>query len=720
MDPPPDDEEYASSHLYRIDRDEDLVASYWRTHRKPATYSEEHTMGLQQEPFVRRQQRNNKIAPAISSARSSQFSPTHPNTAISSPPTSPFFSSDDMGSVSAPLKVWQKSSMRNPNVYSRSPGNPSPPASLEDMSRVERSALCFGGSLPKLGQKSHKRTKESRKGKGKDQDRSDVIIDTSGCSNNMPQNSLSSQETPPGSNKSIPSATNESINVTSDSTSFSCADNMADSCGSTQPQASGSTQPTSDFNGSGSGSGNGTLEHSKKQRPTIPRIIIPDGTSINLSTPPTTPRPQVRQIRPRQMPVPIWPSRFIQFRDRLKASRRMAFFKWSKPSVPTEQIAQGQNANPKEPEPTTAPTEAALAHPDTTAATNGDPALTHLGFSPAFGILGIPFYSTVPESETSSQKDIWWDYEDSDDEPSHGGWCSKERWRHVFCTGPGLTNTGKRLVTTTLGLVVILALALTALGRIRNQNQVSDVIPESLDGKVFEAQVMVIRDFQEQRANMTLEKRQGEASDERLKGTKIPFWEHTLRKGCFRELCEIEDTWNEFIAFMNPVSFGINLPQNWPSLCNSCIEISRNQFVYQTTVRVLGDLSQCDTTPPPPSSTVPTTPSPISASKIQPVVNTGRAPPPSSPIPHKNHGHRTRTSVRKPTISKSTSKPLFQTPDARKAALPKRQVEAAQETFPTLIVDPATFSNLTEYDSVNAIQSKEKLLVQFRFVLCDD
>ncbi|KAF9020685.1 hypothetical protein BGZ52_002389, partial [Haplosporangium bisporale] len=488
MDPPPDDEEYASSHLYRIDRDEDLVASYWRTHRKPATYSEEHTMGLQQEPFVRRQQRNNKIAPAISSARSSQFSPTHPNTAISSPPTSPFFSSDDMGSVSAPLKVWQKSSMRNPNVYSRSPGNPSPPASLEDMSRVERSALCFGGSLPKLGQKSHKRTKESRKGKGKDQDRSDVIIDTSGCSNNMPQNSLSSQETPPGSNKSIPSATNESINVTSDSTSFSCADNMADSCGSTQPQASGSTQPTSDFNGSGSGSGNGTLEHSKKQRPTIPRIIIPDGTSINLSTPPTTPRPQVRQIRPRQMPVPIWPSRFIQFRDRLKASRRMAFFKWSKPSVPTEQIAQGQNANPKEPEPTTAPTEAALAHPDTTAATNGDPALTHLGFSPAFGILGIPFYSTVPESETSSQKDIWWDYEDSDDEPSHGGWCSKERWRHVFCTGPGLTNTGKRLVTTTLGLVVILALALTALGRIRNQNQVSDVIPESLDGKVFEAQ----------------------------------------------------------------------------------------------------------------------------------------------------------------------------------------------------------------------------------------
>ncbi|KAF9097260.1 hypothetical protein BGX23_009379 [Mortierella sp. AD031] len=44
---------------------------------------------------------------------------------------------------------------------------------------------------------------------------------------------------------------------------------------------------------------------------------------------------------------------------------------------------------------------------------------------------------------------------------------------------------------------------------------------------------------------------------------------------------------------LHPKNFGIELPHNWPSLCNSCIEISRNQFVYKTKVRVLGDLTTC-------------------------------------------------------------------------------------------------------------------------------
>lgn len=369
----------------------------------------------------------------------------------------------------------------------------------------------------------------------------------------------------------MPSATNESINATSHSTSSSYANNMANSYGSTQPQASGSThQPTSDTSGSG-GSANGTPEHSKKQRPNVPRIIIPDGTSINLSTPPTTPRQQARQIRPLKMPVPIWPDRFIQLRDRLKASEHMALFNWSKPSVAPKQDAQGQNADPKEPEPTTTTrTEAAPAHPDTTAATNGDPALTRLGFSPAFGIMGIPFYSTVPESETSSQNHIWWDYEDSDEESSHGGWCTKEWWRHLFCTWPGLTNTGKRLVTTTLGLVVILALALTALGRIQHQNRVSDVIPDSLEGKVFEAQVKVIRDFPEQTAKMMLEKRQGEVGEERLRRATVPFWEHPLGEGCFREQCEMEDIWKEFIAFMVRT---YDVTKQWPLFFFICVRL---------------------------------------------------------------------------------------------------------------------------------------------------
>ncbi|KAG0038275.1 hypothetical protein BGZ82_000645 [Podila clonocystis] len=465
MDPPPDGEDY-SSHLPKIDRDEDLVANYWKMHRKPATL--------------------------------------------------------------------------------------------------------------------------------KDKDRSDSITDASESNNDTPPNSSFLQETPPGSTKSIPGTNNDSINTTPDSISSSCADNTADSYNSTQPQPFASTHQTANDSNSGS-SGNGDSEHPKKQRPGVPRIIIPDGTSINLSTPPTTPRQQPRQISSRQMPVPIWPDRFIEFRDRMRVSERMALFSWSKPTAPTiEQDAQADHNAAKDPD-TTADAETT----PNTAAQEADPVSTHLSFSPAFGILGIPHYGDgTAESETSSQRHIWWDYDDEDE--SYGGWCSKERWHHVFCTRPGLSNTGKRLVTTTLGLVVILALALTALGKIRHRNRVSDMIPESLEGKVYEAHVMVIEDFHE----------------------KIP----TLEKREQGQWCETT-TWKEFVAFMNPESFGIQLPQNWPSLCSSCIEISRNRFVYRTTVRVLGDLSQ---------------------------------------------------------------------------------------------FDPATFNNLTEYDSVNAIQSMKQLRVQFRFVLCDD
>ncbi|KAG0098566.1 hypothetical protein BGZ93_011095 [Podila epicladia] len=144
---------------------------------------------------------------------------------------------------------------------------------------------------------------------------------------------------------------------------------------------------------------------------------------------------------------------------------------------------------------------------------------------------------------------------------------------------------------------------------------------------------------------------------------------------------------------MNPESYGIQLPQNWPSLCSSCIEISRNEFVYRTT---------------------------ISSSKTQISSKTGRITSPSKkPIPqYQGHGPHT---PKKPIISKNMPKPRSPT-RLRKAALPKRQVKSPTqgETFPSLIVDPATFNNLTEYDSVNAIQSMEQLRVQFRFVLCDD
>lgn len=388
----------------------------------------------------------------------------------------------------------------------------------------------------------------------------------------------------------------------------------------------------------------------------------------------------------------------------------MALFNRTKPTAPTstEHDAQADHAIAKEPDTTAVEAETT----PNTAAQEADPVSTHLSFSPAFGILGIPHYGDGDESETSSQRRIWRDYDgDNDEDESYGGWCSKERWYHVFCTLPGLTNTGKRLVTTTLGLVVILALALTALGKIRHPNRVSDVIPESLEGKVYEAQVMVIEDFHDRLPN-ALEKRQ------EGKATKMPFWDHPLGAGCFQQLCEIE-AWKEFIAFMNPESFGIQLQQNWPSLCSSCIEISRNKFVYRTTVRVLGDLSQCAPTSSPPLPRAPTPLPQTSASTIQISSKTGHVPPRSKKTLPQHHGQGTHT-LKNPTVSKNTSISPTRVPDRKKILL-KRQVKPpSRETFPALIIDPATFNNLTEYDSVNAIQSMEQLRVQFRFVLCDD
>ncbi|KAF9134923.1 hypothetical protein BGW39_005410 [Mortierella sp. 14UC] len=94
-------------------------------------------------------------------------------------------------------------------------------------------------------------------------------------------------------------------------------------------------------------------------------------------------------------------------------------------------------------------------------------------------------------SLSSSEKYIWWDYEDS----TADGRFSRERWRGALCSRSGLVNLLKHIITTSLGLITILAIALTALGKIRNHQQASDTIPDSLADNIMETQIVVVKDF---------------------------------------------------------------------------------------------------------------------------------------------------------------------------------------------------------------------------------
>ncbi|KAG0299805.1 hypothetical protein BGZ98_009753 [Dissophora globulifera] len=219
--------------------------------------------------------------------------------------------------------------------------------------------------------------------------------------------------------------------------------------------------------------------------------------------------------------------------------------------------------------------------------------------TPAYG-----GYPGTAESIASSEKDVWWE-----DEGVPGGVFSRMRWRSVFCSRPGFVAMFNHVSATLLGLLIIIAIGLTALGKIRERGQVSDDLPASLAGRIMEAQIVVVKDFEQLDNRPSLRRRlisraHDASTSSHLamlnRASKVPVWVAPLvRPDCFDQKCDFKHFGKEYFAFMNPESFGIALPQDWPSLCNSCIEISRNEFVHKTTVRILGDLTSCAANAPP-------------------------------------------------------------------------------------------------------------------------
>ncbi|KAG9070181.1 hypothetical protein KI688_009513 [Linnemannia hyalina] len=532
---------------------------------------------------------------------------------------------------------------------------------------------------------------------------------------------------------SSPSVDIGGSNSTLNGSAVSIENNVSTSSSSSQSSTPGQPSDNNETSNSGDGSGttleagSGSAGTPKKPRPSVPRIIIPDGTSINLSTPPTTPRQSYRT------PLPVvmvhWPYTLQQIKEKLRSQGRLPYRR--NQVAPLRQAVdpgnntadQRQKSTQQTPRATgqadvqielaeLSPAEGRESFPEVNSALD-DPSspeqLPRLPHMSEFGVMGFQTGGRN-DSMSSSDKFIWWDYEESSE-----GFFSRERWRRALCSRPGLVNLCKHIVATSLGLITILALALTALGRIKNHQQVSDTIPESLADNIMESQIVVIKDFNRlQQANLAQGNYAQLEQQPQVKTTsKIPIWTQPIRQGCFHEKCDIKDLSKEYFAFMNPESFGIALPHNWPSLCNSCIEISRNQFVYKTKVRILGDLSTCSVDATQPNGSV--VPSPVSstpASTSQSISATL----PSNPV-HKTHRHKPKRLGTIPDLY----------PHSRENKAQKRQEAGAHPlvqdpavaTLPYLIVDPSTFNNLTMYDTQAALHDMVLLPVQFRFVVCE-
>ncbi|KAF9928855.1 hypothetical protein FBU30_002064 [Linnemannia zychae] len=456
--------------------------------------------------------------------------------------------------------------------------------------------------------------------------------------------------------------------------------------------------------------------------PSVPRIIIPDGTSINLSTPPTTPR------QPYKAPLPSivsnQPYNFQQIMEKLRsqgllANRKNQVLHFCRAIGSKKSVIDNQQQESHQSLDGTVSTAGQVELTELNAAegqeassdmnkNHSDPSSLEEDHQPHYmselGVIGFQMGGRNI-SVLSSEKYIWWDYEESTE-----GLFSKERWRRVLCSRPGLSNIFKYLITTSLGLITILAISLTALGKIKNYQQVSDNIPTSLANSVMEAQIVVIKDFNRfQQSNLAKDRYVQLEDQSQLKTSpKVPVWTRPIRQGCFHEKCDIEDLGKEYFAFM-VISLGLIEDMY------HCIEISRNQFVYRTKVRILGDLTTCTDDLTQVRGSVDSN-TPAFTSQSIPIPR-----PTAMPLDQKFHRRKYKLSESHsneytPRSSKSIEK--NQGLGASVSSDPLTQVLATAR-LPYLIVDPSTFNNLTMYDTQASLLLMDLLQVQFRFVLCD-
>ncbi|KAF9961995.1 hypothetical protein BGZ72_000062 [Mortierella alpina] len=160
----------------------------------------------------------------------------------------------------------------------------------------------------------------------------------------------------------------------------------------------------------------------------------------------------------------------------------------------------------------------------------------------------------------------------------------------------------KHVITTSLGLIMIVAIALTALGKIKNRQQVSDTIPESLDGAILEAQIVVIKNFEGlQDAKLTTSGDDPEGAEVahmhqiKLKqAIKIPVWTQPIPPGCLHKECDAKNFGKEYFAFM---SYRIRTTLRLAKPCQLHFADGHNQEAYKNLTNTEFTPKQCPSQP---------------------------------------------------------------------------------------------------------------------------
>ncbi|KAI7819899.1 hypothetical protein BC939DRAFT_494915 [Gamsiella multidivaricata] len=633
--------------LDRMDDHDDDTFVYWRHSCKPATYSEDHLSAMSRRSESLRRSRTWRYKTAVSSAQGpcALLSTTTEQPAEHSIHSNIITSSSKVDSL-LPSASHSQSEQGSPSTVTRVEAIP-PHQVWPGAAR--QSEYRSGGSLQSSPAESTASDKSIRP----------FVSSTIArlCPRRPTSDSLNVkdiQDSNPASSASS-SNYNSTFNVKTE-------DN-----GNTQDTTTGTTPP-SNFDESGSNNPPEVSKTLKDHRPIVPRIIIPDGTSVNLSTPSTTPRQE--RSTPVRSPTSPWSHNVGQIMERLQLQGRLAFSR--------------NNRSPDR---------------------------------------------TLQEQQQ--------------------------------------------------------AIGLTASGKIRDRHQVSDNLPESLADAIMEAQIVVVKDIQQFHQPKLNRRADGDRIrsrslvDKLQTAAKIPVWIGPVQPDCFDNKCDFDHFGNEYFAFLHPESFGIALPHNWPSLCNSCIDISRNEFLYKTRVRILGDLVSCSsasTSPPPsainvtssqfqpiaisvpssiPSRTeyIPTSTKRLQNATVLPKASSSTKSVTRGPYPTMTHERKLKSSRDEPRLARmpqqrhsheqsrlpKQQKPRFSGPQHSHGAskgltehgVQKRGIGTSPNTpnntthgadmvdLPYLIVDPATFSNLTAFETPRTLQNLDLLRVQFRFVLCD-
>ncbi|KAF9346406.1 hypothetical protein BGX26_002107 [Mortierella sp. AD094] len=360
-------------------------------------------------------------------------------------------------------------------------------------------------------------------------------------------------------------------------TNYDSSTVLPESSGKSNDSSIGSSGTSNNSSNSSKESEHHNSEASKCQTRIVPRIVVPDGTSINLSTPPTTPRQQHRTFNFSQPSA--WSHNLTQILERLGSRNFWNNTPHGQQNGYDQEASQQQywqnRTSQAHPQHDTQRNSHEEVNTTNSSASDGrgqqnptaDAPRAKEGLQdrmgplslPQFGVMGVPLHGYRTESISSDEKDDWLD---EDEEETPGAFFSRTRWNYLLCTRKGLTKSFKHSTTTIFGLLIIIAIGMTAAGKFRDRSQVSDYLPTSLAYNIMEAQIIVIKGFDRHQQSKGIVRRYSEShrlpdsgaafshTAESWAAAKIPTWTGPIDPHCFHHKCDLEHFGEEYFAFL--------------------------------------------------------------------------------------------------------------------------------------------------------------------------